>query len=251
MTKRSSADVGYILAGPQNLTAISNKFEYKASKPVEEVTPFGVTQTTFEQSVLKKFEISGYEGWYDDAEYVAAGKLVELTAGANVFMFAPEGNVQGCWAVCAGEVLHIGFSAVQDIGKFHKAGLDVAVSGLMEAAVIIAALVSRAGNLTTEATYVDLGAAGGGTTGGNLYMSCPVLALTGSTNLIISTEDSADHATWAAHTAFTALTAVGAEKKVATDLTMNRYWCIKTVYTGLAGTPSATFTVAVRVNDPH
>jgi hypothetical protein len=249
MTKRGSPDVGYLLAGAQNLTPISTKLEYGMSSPVQEVTPFGINYATFEQTVFKKYEIGGHESWYDDAEYTAASKLVAL--GSNVFMFATEGNTQGKMAVCAGEVIHAGLKITQTVGELHKAGLEVVVSGVMEAAVIIAALVSRAGNLTTEATYVDLGAAGGGTTGGNLYMSCTALALTGSTNLIISTEDSVDHVTWAAHTAFTALTVVGAEKKVATDLTMNRYWCIKHVYTGLAGTPSATSTVAVKVNDPH
>lgn len=250
MTKRGSPDVGYLLAGAQNLTPISTKLEYGMSAPVQEVTPFGVTAAEFEQTVLKKYEIGGHEAWYDEDEFTAASKIVALSA-SNVFMVAAEGNVQGKTAVCAGEVVHAGFKVIQTVGEFHKAALEVSVSGVMESAVIIAALESRAGDLTTEATYVDLGAAGGGTTGGNLYMSCPVLALTGSTDLIISTEDSADHVTWAAHTAFTALTDVGAEKKVATDLTMNQYWCIKTVYTDSAGTPSATFTVAVKVNDPH
>jgi hypothetical protein len=250
MTKHGSPSVNYLLAGAQNLTPISTKLEYGMSAPVKEVTPFGVTAAEFEQTVLKKYEIGGHESWYNDDEYIAASKIVALSA-SNVFMFAVEGNTQGKAAVCAGEVVHAGFKVMQTVGEFHKAALEVSVSGVMESAVIIAALVSRAGDLTTEATYVDLGAAGGGTTGGNLYMSCPVLALTGSTNIIISTEDSADHATWAAHTAFTALTAVGAEKKVSADATINRYWCIKTVYTGLAVTPSATFTVAVKVNDPH
>jgi len=250
MTKRGSPDVGYLLAGAQNLTAISNKIEYGQENPVQDVTGFGMTEAVFEQTVLKKYEIGGHEAWYDDAEFTATSKLVALS-GSNVFMMAVEGNTQGQRAVCAGEVVHSAFKVVQTVAEFHKAALELSVSGAMESAVIIAALESRAGDLTTEATYVDLGAAGGGTTGGNLYMSCTALALTGSTDLIISTEDSTDHISWAAHTAFTALTDVGAEKKVATDLTMNRYWCIKTVYTGLAGTPSATFTVAVKVNDPH
>jgi hypothetical protein len=250
MTKRGSPDLGYLLVGAQNLTSLSTKFEYGMSSPVQEVTPFGVTEATFEQTIVKKYEIGGHEAWYDEAEFTAASKIV-AASGGNVFMIAPEGNAQGRNAVCAGEVVHTGFAVMMTQGEFTKAAMEVSVSGGMESAVIIGALVSRAGNLTTEATYVDLGATGGGPTGGNLYMSCPVLALTGSTNLIISTEDSTDHASWAAHTAFTALTAPGAEKKVAVDQTMNRYWCIKTVYTGLAGTPSATFTVAVKVNAPH
>ena len=250
MTKRASPDVGYLLVGAQNLTSISTKLEYGMSAPVQEVTPFGVSAAVFEQTVLKKYEVGGHEAWYDDDEFIAASKIVSL-AGSNVFMFAVEGNTQGKIATCAGEVVHAGFKIMQTVGEFHKAALEVMVSGVMEAATIIGALVSRAGDLTTRATSVDLGAAGGGTTGGNLYMSCTDLDLDGSTNLIISTEDSVNNVDWAAHTAFTALTAVGAEKKVSVDATMNRYWCIKTVYTGLAGTPSATFTVAVKVNDPH
>ena len=251
MTKRSSVDVGFLLAGPWNLTLISNKLEYGVSDPVSDTTPFSISAAQFEKLGIKTYEISGHESWYDDAQYIAAAEMVALAAGDHVFMFAPEGNTQGKFALCTGGLLYSGFKVMMTQGDFHKAAMDLVVDGTLDAATIIAALVSRAGNLTTEATYVDLGATGGGTTGGNLYMSCPVLALTGSTNLIISTEDSADHAAWAAHTAFTALTAVGAEKKVATDMTMNRYWCIKTVYTGLAGTPSATFAVAVKVNAPH
>lgn len=250
MTKRGSPDVGYLLAGAQNLTYISTKLDYGMSIPTPDVTGFGVTAAKFEQMPLRKYEIGGHEAWYDDAEFVAASKIVALS-GSNVFMFATEGNTQGKLAICAGEVVHSGFKIVQTVGEFHKAALELIVSGVLEAAVIIGNLVSRAGNLNTEATYIDLGATGGGTTGGNLYMSCTTLALTGSTNLIISTEDSANHVDWAAHTAFTALTLPGAEKKVSTDMTMNRYWCIKTVYTGLAGTPSATFTATVKVNAPH
>lgn len=250
MTKHGSPSVGYLLAGAQNLTSISTKLEYSASAPVQEVTPFGVAAAKFAQVPLRKYEIGGHEAWYDEDEFTAASKIVALS-GSNVFMFAPEGNVKGAAAVCAGEVVHAGFKITQTVGEFHKAALEVSVSGTMDSAKIIAALASRSGNMDTKSDSLDLGAAGGGTTGGNIYMSCTALALTGSTNLIISVEDSTDNVTFVAHTSFTALIAVGAEKKVSTDMTMNRYWSAKTVYTGLAGTPSATFTVAVKVNDPH
>ena len=251
MSKKSSVDVGYLLVGPWNLTLISNKLGYALSDPVADTTPFAVSAAQFEKLNLKTYEISDHESWYDDDEYTAAAEMVALAAGDHVFMFSPEGNIQGKPAICTGGLLYPGFKVTMEQGAFHKAAMTLAVDGTLDVATIIAALTSRAGNLTTEATYVDLGATGGGTTGGNLYLSCTALALTGSTNLIVSTEDSTDHVSWAAHTAFTALTAVGAEKKIISDMTVNRYYCIKTVYTGLAGTPSATFTVALKVNSPH
>ena len=164
MTKRGSPDVGFLLAGAQNLTAISNKIEYGQSNPVKDVTGFGQRAARFDQMVLKKYEIGGHEAWYDDDEFTATSKLVALS-GSNVFMMAVEGNTQGQRAVCAGEVVHSAFKLMQTVGELHKAALELSVSGVMESAVIIAALTSRAGNLTTEATYVDLGAVGGGTTG--------------------------------------------------------------------------------------
>lgn len=251
MTKRSSKDVEFLLCGAVDLTSISRKLEYESGLPVKETTPFGVEAAQFEQSGMRSFAFSGYEGWYDDDEYTATSDLVNAAGDEHVFMLATEGNTQGQTCLCAGGVIYPAFKVMQEQGELHQAAPEFAISGGVDAATIIAALATRSGDLNTEATYVDLGATGGGTTGANLYMSCTELALTGSTNVIISVEDSTNHVDWVAHTAFTALTDVGAEKKVATDLTVNRYLAYKQVFTGLAGTPSCKAVVAIKVNDPH
>jgi hypothetical protein len=251
MTMYKSSDIGYLLAGPWNLTSISTKLEVGASNPVVETTPFGVTAATFGQPGVKKYEITGHDSFYDDAYYTAASEMVALSAGEHVIMFAHKGNMAGLTAICAGGVLYAGWKNSQAVGDYHKAAMELGVSGVIDNATIVASLTSRTGDTTTEASYIDLGATGGGTTGGNAYMSCTALALTGSTNVIITMEDSADHAAWADHTVFTALTAVGAEYKAATDLTVNRYLAYKQVFTGLAGTPTCTATVAFKVHAPH
>jgi len=251
MTIYDSKDIGYLLAGPWNLAGISSKLEVGTANPVTETTGFGATAATFAQPGVKRHEITGHESWYDDALYTTASEMVALTAGEHVLMLAHEGNAQAKKAYCAGGILYGGFQTIMTVADLHRAALELAVSGVLDEATIVAALTSRAGDLTTEATYVDLGTTGGGTTGGNAYLACTALALTGSTNLIVTLEDSANHVAWADHTVFTALTAVGAEKKVATDMTVNQYLAYKQAFTGLAGTPTCTATLAFKVNDPH
>lgn len=251
MTKYKSSDIGFLLLGPVNLTTITDKMEVSVDNPLKDTTPFGVSAAQFGQPGLKTYSLSGHDGWFDDTQYTAASQMVAMAATESVFMFAHKGNTAGLEAICAGGVLNAGLKSPFNVGDYHRASMELGVSGVIDNATIVAPLASYAGDIDTATAHLDLGAAGGGTTGGNAYMSCTALALTGSTNLVLTIQDSADHATWADHDVFTALTAVGAEKKVSTDMTVNRYLAYKGVYTGLAGAPSATFTMAYKVNAPH
>jgi hypothetical protein len=251
MTKFNSADIGYLLLGKYDLNNVTETLTEKVSDPVKETTPFGVSAAQFEKPGVKTHTLEGVTGWYDSDASSVQGAMVGLAAGENVFMFASTGNVAGRIAQCAGGVLKTGFERQPSVGEFIKDALELVVSGVMDDATIVCPLVQVSGNGNTDASYIDLGATGGGTTGANYYMACTAMALTGSTNLIITDEDSADHITWADNCVFTALTAAGAEKKVGTDMTVNRYHAVKRVWTGLAGTPTATFTVAIKVNSPH
>jgi len=248
VSKYNSADVGYFLIGPYDLRDTSDKFEVSATKEVKDTTPFGVDSIQYEQPNMRAFTISGHDGWYDSAATSNAKAMVDLASGEHVLMLAHEGNTMGKRCHAAGGTIKSEFKASPTVGDFTRAAIDVAVSGDLDSALIVLALASVSGDGNSEAAYLDLGAAGVGAAGANVYMACTAIALTGSTNLIVTLEDSTDHITFADHTAFTALTAVGAEKKVATDMTVNRYLAVKRVFTGLAGTPTATFTVAVKVN---
>lgn len=248
---RSSASVGFLLCGAVDLASLTTKLTHKTSDPLQDTTGFATSAAAFSKPGVKRTELSGHEAWYDDSTFTTASSMVSLAAGYGVYLNGLQGNTMGLKAECSGGLLYAGFETIQEVGSMHKAALELGISGVMDEAWIVVPLAQVSGNGNSEATYLDMGAAGGGTTGGNAYMSCTQLALTGSTNLIITVEDSADHVVWADHTAFTALTAVGAEKKVATDQTVNRYLAVKRVWTGLAGTPTATFVVCFKVNDPH
>ena len=249
--KYKSSDIAFVLLGPVDLTSITDKMEVGVDNPVKDTTPFGVNAAQFGQPGLKTYSLTGHDGWFDDTQYTNASQMVVMANLESVFMLALKGNTAGVDAVCAKGVLNASLKQALAVGEYHRAAMELTVSGVIDNAVIVAPLASYAGNIDTATAHLDLGATGGGTTGGTAYMSCPILALTGSTNLILTIQDSDDHATWADHDVFTALTAVGAQAKVSTDMTVNRYLAYKAVYTGLAGTPSATFVLAYKVNAPH
>lgn len=251
MSKRTSANVGFLLLGGYDLAFISQKVEYGVSDPVVETTPFAVEAAQFEKPGVKTYRVEGYEGWYDDAIYTAASTLMDLGTAQSVLMLAQNGNVAGREAVCAGGVLSAGLGIPFQVGDFHRARPEFGVSGVIDNAVLVCALAAVSGDGNTEASYIDLGAAGGGTTGANVYAACTALTLDGRTDLVITLEDSADHAAWADHTAMTALTDVGAERKASTDQTVNRYVAAKRAFSGAGGSPTATFVLAVKVNSPH
>ncbi|HET6495424.1 MAG TPA: hypothetical protein VFH61_08685 [Thermoleophilia bacterium] len=252
MANYNSADVT-LLVGPYDLTNVSNKFEDSVSDPAVDTTPFGVDAAEFGKPGVRKYELTGHDGWYDDAATSINAAMVSLAAGEHVLMLL-QGNTAGIaahtHAICAAGVLKTGYKRGFSVGDFTKANMELAVSGAKDEASLACPYAEYAGDGNTQATYVDLGAAGGGTTGGHVYMSCTALALTGSTNLILTLEDSANHIAWADNKAFTALVAVGAEMKEA-DATVDRYLSVKRVWTGLAGAPTATFVVAIKVHDPH
>ena len=252
MTKYGSADVSFLLVGPYDLTSVSSKIEDSATRATEDMTPFGTSTAVVAASPVVHFELTGHEGWYDDAANSINAAMIGMASTATILMMAIAGNSSGKRAVCSSGAIRTGYKRSFAVGEYHKASMELAMTGVRDECTIVHPLVLVSGDGNTETvTDVDLGATGGGTTGANVYLSCTQLALTGSTNLIVTFEDSVDGDTYAAQQAMTALTVVGAEYKATTDQTVNRYVACKWVFTGLAGTPTATFALAVKVNAPH
>ncbi len=238
----SSKDIGYLLLGPYDLKSVSEKLDVETSKAVSNTTPFGVAASEYFTGGVADNVISGHAGWYDDSTGSINDAMCALASGEHVFMFAAEGNTKGKKATCAGGTLKAAFKRSPAIGDVTRGEMTLGVSGVLDEAKIVKALAAVSGNGNTESDYLDLGAAGAA--GANVYMSCT--AIGAGTSLVITLEDSADHVSWADHTVMTALTAIGAEKKVATDLTVNQYVAAKHAFTG--GTTTATYTLAVKVN---
>jgi hypothetical protein len=166
--------------------------------------------------------------------YLDLGAPVAATITANsvanptiVTTSAPHGFVSGQTVTCGGT------------------NSTPALTGPYTLSVIDATHFSVPVNVTVAGT-AGTATVTPGAAGGHAYMSCPVLTLGGYTNLIVSVQDSTDHITFADDTAFTALTAAGAEYKATSAL--SRYICVKWLWTGTGSNQTATFAVAVRPN---
>ena len=262
MTKYNSANCGYLLLGKYDLLNITTTLEDNASDPTVETTPFGTAAASYGKPGVKHYEITGHTGWYDDTVGSLDTAMIDLAAGENVFMFAFEGNTDPdaptdipVHASCAGGALKTAYKRVATLGDYHKANMELAVSGALDmAAHIVAALsIKGAGNVNgdTEANRIDLVAAGhaAGAAGANVYLACTSLTLGGAADLTVTFTDSAAGAVFLDHTVMTALVAAGAEKKVSTDMTVNRYLACKWVWgAGGGGGTTGTWTLAVKVN---
>lgn len=250
MAKYDSTHCGYLLCGKYNLLDVSSKLELTTTSELEDVTPLGAPNPVMQMNV-KKNEITGHEGWYDDATTSINALMVGMADTQEVFMFAFEGNTALKHCACSHGVIRSEYKRSMTVNSLTKATMGLSVTGAMDEAHIVYPLGTVTSDGSNENLDLDLGATGGGTTGCNIYLSCTALTLSSRTGFTVTFEDSPDNITWLTQTAMTTLTTAGAEWKASTDQTVNRYVAAKWAWSGSGGTPSATFTLAVKVNNPH
>jgi hypothetical protein len=129
-------------------------------------------------------------------------------------------------------------------GAMTRVQSGVAVTGEFNNGYIVAPLTARTDSGNTDADDADMG----NTTSaglGHMFLHVTAIALGGYANCLITLRNSDDATTWADHTAFTAVTAIGAEFKTPVAQ-VERYTSVSWLWQG--GTPSGghsiTFSVA-------
>jgi hypothetical protein len=249
MSVYSSKDV-FLLVGGYDLTNVSDKLEDNISSPLTDTTPFGTSSAECCKSVLKKYELTGHDGWYDDASTSINAAMVDLASSERVLMLLPNGNTLTAGAtkraICAGGLLTTSYKRSFSVGEFHRASFECAISGVQHEAYMACSYAQQSGETgDTKALYGDMTASCAD--GGTAYMCCTQLNLASYTNLKLELQSSSDHITFTTPTGctFTNLTAVGAEKlTVPGSQTINRYLCAKWTFQTGTGSPTATFVVA-------
>jgi len=258
MTRYSSADFGFITVGPYNLTSVTNKLEDNISKPAIESTPFGVTAPEYISGVLKSYELTGQDGWYDDTTNSINTAMVDLASGENVMILAPYGNaapVAGVQKTCIATdgVLKTEYKRSDAVGEYVKASFGVQVSGLVDQnAKLVCPLTARGVTGTTAAAYLNWGA--GGAAGGRVYLAVTNVNWGTRTSLQITLQDcNTSGGVYADHTLFTAIVPATtpestgtAEMKALANATIQQYMGVTWTWAGGgAGAESVTFAVAV------
>ena len=257
----NSADFGFITIGHYDLTSVTTKLDDTISRPAIESTPYGVTAPEFLPGVLKSYELSGQDGWYDDAADSVNAALVDMTAGENVMILAPYGNAApnhvspavgiGKTCICTDGVLKTEYKRAGEVGGYHKASFGVQVSGLVDQnAKLVAHLIERTVTGTTAAAYLDMG--GAGAVGGRAYLVLTDIHWGSRTKLVIKLQDD-DVTTFVDHTSFadivpaTTPESAGTSQMVAlANAAIYAHTCVTWTWSGGSeGAEAATFAVAV------
>ena len=185
----------------------------------------------------------GITGWLDTN---TTAQLADLTGDAKVASVLFGGN--------AVSQLFAGFKTVYVAGA--KVGLadddldsfePVLMTSDCKANIgyVAAPYVERAAAANTDATYATMTEASGAT--GTAFMHVAALSLGGSTSCTVTVRHSTDHVTFADHTAFANVTAVGGQS-LALASQVNKYLSISWAWNGAGSDQTFSAFVGVAVD---
>lgn len=241
-----STKCGFLTVGKYNLLDISSKLELNTTAELEDVTPLGAANPVMQMNI-KKNEITGHEGWYDDATTSIHEAMVTMADNQEVFMFAHDGNTALKACACSYGVIRSEYKRVAEVNALTKASFGLSVTGSLDTAHIIAPLQTVTTDGNNES--LDLMIPGGaGALGCTVYAVVTALTLGTWTGFQLIFEDSSDGNTYVTHTTMDAITVAGGAYKIASDMTVNQYGAVKWDFTGTGAGGSATFALAVKVN---
>lgn len=233
---------GYDLAG--YMTSLADGKEAN----IEETTTFSKDWAEFTFVGTKRGELS-FSGYYDAADNASNEALSEQVSAREV-MYGVEGNALGQTVTCMSGPIQGKFSRIPGRDEITKISGELAVSGQIDDALIVAPLTARTTAANTDAA--SLASAAASTAGGQIYLQMTDLDLGGYTNVIVRLRDSADNVTFGDVTggAFTAVTAAPAAEKLTTSssLTIKKYTSVSWAYTGSGSSQTCTFIVALKRN---
>jgi len=182
-------------------------------------------------------------GWLDS---VTAVQLGDLTGDSKVISVLHDGGLVSS--------RFLGFKAANVTGA--KAGIAdddldsyepvITANGCKaNFGYVVAPLAARTTDEDTDDTYCTMlettGASGTG------FLHVTAIDLDGGTSVLITIRDSADHITFTDHTAFAAVTAVGAQT-VALATEVKKYLSISWAWTGGSGSQTVTAFVGVAID---
>jgi hypothetical protein len=171
----------------------------------------------------------------------ATDALAALNGTAQVVMILDEGNTLPAHFHGFQGALIADTDVKTDPGQVHDLTPGFAVSGALSYGTLVAPLAARTTAGDTKGAYADLGVAS--IPNGLAYIETTAITLGAASSVTVNVCHSTDHITFPVHTAFTNVSAIGAECK-ALATTVNEYLAISWTWNGGAGT---SFTAAVGV----
>ena len=156
MTRRGSADVGFLLSGGYDLLGTTTTLDIKREAETEETTVLGVGDEEHAATGLKLGSLT-QEGFFDDAADKSNDAMVGLAE--RPLVVGMEGNTIGqAFTGFKGAVQHI-YHRIASRGAFHRANAEYkANAGVEEGKIVHAHTEETAASGDTDSNAVDGGA---------------------------------------------------------------------------------------------
>ncbi len=235
MTKRSSADVGFLLVDGYDIMGQVTELTDNTEAVIEESIPYSSEWPDNLYTGIKKADIS-QDGYFDDATDSINDALKDKSGDIRLLCYGLEGNEIGQQFIGYEGAMQVNYERIATRGQLHRANAKYLGSGQVDSGDILHGHGIEDDDGDSKLTPVSVGAQT--TAGGVAYLQGNLLTLDGATNVIVKVLHSTDEISWDVLTTFTAITAVPvAERKILTG-TVKKHLAVSWEFTGGAGANS-------------
>lgn len=248
MAKYGAAQVAFALVDGYSIAGVLTEFADEIEVVTEDAKGLGEAWPEPTPTGDRRGSLT-QNGFYDDAALSINEALCGNQGVARVVNYGVEGNTIGKAAVGMAGSYASKFTRISTKDALTKANASYAVSGAVEAPVILHDLSEEAGDGNTEgAESVNSGA--GTVSGASGYLQVAAITLSGRPNVTFKVRDSTDDITYADLVTFTAVSARTAER-VTVAGTVDQYLACSWAWGGAGGAPTVTFLIGLHRNpDP-
>lgn len=244
MTRKSSADCGFLLLSGYSILGDITDLEEKRGALIEDTTVVGASVATKAPVGIKTWMLT-QNGFYSDAANGSNAALA-VPGASGVLCWAPEANTVGN-PFSGNPTVESEYHRLIARAALTKANAAYESGGTHDEGKILHALGAEvAGSGDTHTTSVDNAASSAA--GGAGYLQVTALALGGYTSVTCKVNHSADNSSFVALVTFTTVTAAPAAERKTVTGTVNRYLDSSYAFVGSGSSESVTFFVGFARN---
>jgi hypothetical protein len=236
MTRRSSADVGFLLIDGYDVMGVTTDLTDNIEASIEEVLALGETWPDNVYVGVKRADLA-QEGYFDDASDSINDALKDQSGVIRVVCYGLEGNTVGQHFIGFEGAMQVNYNRLATKGQLHRANANYNASGQVDEGEILHTHTARTADGDTELTPVTVSAQT--TDGGIAYLQVSALNLDGATDVTITVLHSTDAVTWETLTTFTAVTEAPAVERKTLTGTVKKNLAVSYEFTGGADDDSS------------
>jgi hypothetical protein len=228
----------FLLVGGLNVSGQTFGLEENIEESFSDGRGLGVAWGTQLPNGVATITLETQPGLYDDDAAAAIGALTayqEKGATTQLSCWGVEGSALGAEVTMLNGDYASKWIRIASKDNLHLAHAEHTLSGAALIGEVIHGLTAESADGDTEAASLDNSASSA--SGATCDLHVPALTLAGYTDVVIKVRDSSDDIAFGDLVTFTAVTAVGAERKTVSG-TIERYVAMSWAWTGAGSTQS-------------